>query len=54
MKLSKVLSIENGFVQILKANEYQLSDLAMEKSSIIYDTWNKKNTRLITDDHVLE
>ncbi|MEG3277250.1 ZmpA/ZmpB/ZmpC family metallo-endopeptidase [Streptococcus suis] len=32
----------------------QLSDLAMEKGSIIYDTWNKKNTGLITDDHVLE
>lgn len=30
------------------------SDLAMEKGSIIYDTWNKKNTGLITDDHVLE
>ncbi|HEM6302325.1 TPA: G5 domain-containing protein [Streptococcus suis] len=32
----------------------QLSDLAMEKGSIIYDTWNKKDTGLITDDHVLE
>ncbi|WP_153057084.1 ZmpA/ZmpB/ZmpC family metallo-endopeptidase, partial [Streptococcus suis] len=32
----------------------QLSDLAMEKGSKIYDTWTKKDVGLITDDHVLE
>ncbi|MCH4696989.1 G5 domain-containing protein [Streptococcus suis] len=41
----------DGFVPYASG---QLSDLAMEKGSIIYDTWNKKNTGLITDDHVLE
>ncbi len=32
----------------------QLSDYAMSQNSIIYDTWNKKDTGLITDQHVLE
>ncbi|HEM6372725.1 TPA: G5 domain-containing protein [Streptococcus suis] len=41
----------DGFVPYASG---QLSDLAMEKGSIIYDTWNKKDTGLITDDHVLE
>ncbi|HEL1981333.1 TPA: G5 domain-containing protein [Streptococcus suis] len=41
----------DGFVPYASG---QLSDLAMEKGSVIYDTWNKKNTGLITDDHVLE
>lgn len=41
----------DGFVPYTSG---QLSDLAMEKGSIIYDTWNKKDTGLITDDHVLE
>lgn len=41
----------DGFVPYASG---QLSDIAMEKGSIIYDTWNKKNTGLITDDHVLE
>ncbi|HEM5157235.1 TPA: G5 domain-containing protein [Streptococcus suis] len=41
----------DGFVPYASG---QLSDLAMEKGSIIYDTWDKKNTGLITDDHVLE
>lgn len=41
----------DGFVPYASG---QFSDLAMEKGSIIYDTWNKKNTGLITDDHVLE
>ncbi|HEM4295208.1 TPA: G5 domain-containing protein [Streptococcus suis] len=41
----------DGFVPYASG---QLSDLAMEKGSIIYDTWNKKNTGLITDEHVLE
>ncbi|HEP1819794.1 TPA: G5 domain-containing protein [Streptococcus suis] len=41
----------DGFVSYASG---QLSDLAMEKGSIIYDTWNKKDTGLITDDHVLE
>ncbi|HEM2837820.1 TPA: G5 domain-containing protein [Streptococcus suis] len=30
----------------------QLSDYAMSQNSITYDTWNKKNTGLITDKHV--
>ncbi|HFU4465975.1 TPA: ZmpA/ZmpB/ZmpC family metallo-endopeptidase [Streptococcus suis] len=41
----------DGFVPYASG---QLSNLAMEKGSIIYDTWNKKDTGLITDDHVLE
>ncbi|MDW8758204.1 ZmpA/ZmpB/ZmpC family metallo-endopeptidase [Streptococcus suis] len=41
----------DGFVPYASG---QLSDLAMEKGSIIYDTWNKKDTGLITDNHVLE
>ncbi|HFU3725693.1 TPA: ZmpA/ZmpB/ZmpC family metallo-endopeptidase [Streptococcus suis] len=41
----------DGFVPYASG---QLSDLAMEKGSIIYDTWNKKDTGLITDDHVLD
>ncbi|HFI0631828.1 TPA: ZmpA/ZmpB/ZmpC family metallo-endopeptidase [Streptococcus suis] len=41
----------DGFVPYASG---QLSDLAMEKGSIIYDSWNKKDTGLITDDHVLE
>ncbi|HFU3941476.1 TPA: ZmpA/ZmpB/ZmpC family metallo-endopeptidase [Streptococcus suis] len=41
----------DGFVPYASG---QLSDRAMEKGSIIYDTWNKKDTGLITDDHVLE
>lgn len=32
----------------------QLSDYAMSQNSITYDTWNKKNTGLITDKHVLD
>ncbi|NQL62834.1 YSIRK-type signal peptide-containing protein [Streptococcus suis] len=31
----------------------QLSDYAMSQGSTIYDTWNKKDTGLITDTHVL-
>ncbi|NQO47071.1 YSIRK-type signal peptide-containing protein [Streptococcus suis] len=31
----------------------QLSDYAMNQGSTIYDTWNKKDTGLITDTHVL-
>ncbi|HEM6310467.1 TPA: G5 domain-containing protein [Streptococcus suis] len=41
----------DGFVPYTSG---QLSDYAMSKGSIIYDTWNKKDTGLITDDHVLE
>ncbi|MDY7331782.1 ZmpA/ZmpB/ZmpC family metallo-endopeptidase [Streptococcus suis] len=41
----------DGFVPYASG---QLSDLAMEKGSIIYDTWNKKNTGLITDNLVLD
>ncbi|HEM2548267.1 TPA: G5 domain-containing protein [Streptococcus suis] len=41
----------DGFVPYASG---QLSDFAMSKGSIIYDTWNKKDTGLITDDHVLE
>ncbi len=41
----------DGFVPYASG---QLSNLAMEKGSIIYDSWNKKDTGLITDDHVLE
>lgn len=41
----------DGFVPYASG---QLSDYAMSKGSIIYDTWNKKDTGLITDDHVLE
>ncbi|HFI0563033.1 TPA: ZmpA/ZmpB/ZmpC family metallo-endopeptidase [Streptococcus suis] len=41
----------DGFVPYASG---QLSDYAMAKGSIIYDTWNKKDTGLITDDHVLE
>lgn len=41
----------DGFVPYASA---QLSDFAMADGSIIYDTWNKKDTGLITDDHVLE
>lgn len=41
----------DGFVPYASA---QLSDYAMANGSIIYDTWNKKDTGLITDDHVLE
>ncbi|MFV8211777.1 ZmpA/ZmpB/ZmpC family metallo-endopeptidase [Streptococcus pluranimalium] len=41
----------DGFVPYASA---QLSDYAMADGSIIYDTWNKKDTGLITDDHVLE
>ncbi|MCK4024574.1 ZmpA/ZmpB/ZmpC family metallo-endopeptidase [Streptococcus iners] len=32
----------------------QLSDYAMSQNSITYDTWNKKNTGLITDKHVFD
>lgn len=32
----------------------QLSDYAMSQNSITYDNWNKKNTGLITDKHVLD
>ncbi|WP_105118456.1 ZmpA/ZmpB/ZmpC family metallo-endopeptidase [Streptococcus suis] len=32
----------------------QLSDYAMNQNSITYDTWNKKNTGLITDKHVFD
>ncbi|HFI0469927.1 TPA: ZmpA/ZmpB/ZmpC family metallo-endopeptidase [Streptococcus suis] len=32
----------------------QLSDYAMSQNSITYDSWNKKNTGLITDKHVLD
>ncbi|HFI0344945.1 TPA: ZmpA/ZmpB/ZmpC family metallo-endopeptidase [Streptococcus suis] len=32
----------------------QLSDYAMSQNSIIYDNWNKKDTGLITDQHVLD
>lgn len=41
----------DGFVPYASG---QLSDLAMEKGSKIYDTWTKKDVGLITDDHVLE
>ncbi len=41
----------DGFVPYASG---QLSDYAMADGSIIYDTWNKKDTGLITDDHVLE
>ncbi|MHB9795004.1 ZmpA/ZmpB/ZmpC family metallo-endopeptidase [Streptococcus suis] len=41
----------DGFVPYASG---QLSDLAMEKGSIIYDTWNKKDTGLITDNLVLD
>ncbi|MGU8008437.1 ZmpA/ZmpB/ZmpC family metallo-endopeptidase [Streptococcus suis] len=41
----------DGFVPYASG---QLSDLAMEKGSIIYDTWNKKNTGLIIDNLVLD
>ncbi|HEM6083307.1 TPA: G5 domain-containing protein [Streptococcus suis] len=41
----------DGFVPYTSG---QLSDYAMADGSIIYDTWNKKDTGLITDDHVLE
>ncbi|NQJ67835.1 YSIRK-type signal peptide-containing protein [Streptococcus suis] len=41
----------DGFVPYTSS---QLSDYAMSKGSIIYDTWNKKDTGLITDDHILE
>ncbi|HEM4814733.1 TPA: G5 domain-containing protein [Streptococcus suis] len=32
----------------------QLSDYAMSQNSVTYDTWNKKNTGLITDKHVFD
>ncbi|MCK3942599.1 YSIRK-type signal peptide-containing protein [Streptococcus suis] len=32
----------------------QLSDYALSQNSITYDTWNKKNTGLITDKHVFD
>ncbi|HEM6086530.1 TPA: G5 domain-containing protein [Streptococcus suis] len=41
----------DGFVPYASG---QLSDYAMADGSIIYDTWNKKDTGLVTDDHVLE
>ncbi|MDW8766820.1 ZmpA/ZmpB/ZmpC family metallo-endopeptidase [Streptococcus suis] len=41
----------DGFVPYASG---QLSDLAMEKGSKIYDKWTKKDVGLITDDHVLE
>ncbi|MFM0578633.1 ZmpA/ZmpB/ZmpC family metallo-endopeptidase [Streptococcus suis] len=41
----------DGFVPYASG---QLSDLAMEKGSKIYDTWTKKDVGLITDDHVLD
>ncbi|MHC3586605.1 ZmpA/ZmpB/ZmpC family metallo-endopeptidase [Streptococcus suis] len=41
----------DGFVPYASG---QLSDLAMEKGSKIYDTWTKKDVGLITDDYVLE
>ncbi|HEL2072041.1 TPA: G5 domain-containing protein [Streptococcus suis] len=41
----------DGFVPYASG---QLSDLAMEKGSKIYDTWTKKDVGLITDDHALE
>ncbi|HIH7867739.1 ZmpA/ZmpB/ZmpC family metallo-endopeptidase [Streptococcus suis] len=41
----------DGFVPYASG---QLSDLAMEKGSKIYDTWTKKDVGLITDNLVLE
>ncbi|HFI2439802.1 TPA: ZmpA/ZmpB/ZmpC family metallo-endopeptidase [Streptococcus suis] len=41
----------DGFVPYTSG---QLSDYAMSQNSIIYDSWNKKNTGLITDQHVLD
>ncbi|MGM5693603.1 ZmpA/ZmpB/ZmpC family metallo-endopeptidase [Streptococcus suis] len=32
----------------------QLSDYVMSQNSVTYDTWNKKNTGLITDKHVFD
>ncbi|HFI0144669.1 TPA: ZmpA/ZmpB/ZmpC family metallo-endopeptidase [Streptococcus suis] len=41
----------DGFVPYVSN---QLSDYAMSQNSITYDSWNKKNTGLITDKHVLD